>query len=252
MCTSQKCARRCGTLGLLTALACTSPFTGAQSYRIGVEESSYFPRYGLVDGQFSGYAWELLESFAADSGHQFEYVPLSEDALLHQLLTGAVDLRYPDSPAWYGAYKPKDGLAYSRPLDYTLVGLLVAPGREGDETLETLAVLQGFKLEPFAEVLERGELTVYPVARPEHLATLGLAGLVDGIYGDPYVVDYHLRRQGGVGEVLVLDHSFPTSLHDYRLSTLRYPELMIEFDRWFANHYDRVLKLRRDYGITDL
>lgn len=223
-----------------------------QVLRVGVENRSYWPRYGITDeGHFSGYAQELLDAFAKDSGYQFKYVILTPDQLMAQMLSGELDLRYPDSPSWAHTDKKGRSFTYSRALDFSVVGVNVPPARVGRHQLDTMGMLQGFKPKEFKQAIDEGSLIVYPTASIADLVTLGGEDWVDGIYADPYVVQYHLREQGFSEQALAFDYTQPHTLHNYMLSTLLEPELMMQFDRWFQRNNRRILMLRKKYAIYD-
>ena len=67
---------------------------------VGVEEQNYLPTYGWKDESFQGAGAEILTAFAADQGYQIQFHPLPIRRLYSETASGAVDLKFPDSPQW--------------------------------------------------------------------------------------------------------------------------------------------------------
>ena len=114
-------------------LASLLPFAvQAETYVVGVENAAFLP-YSTVDaqGQYGGYARELLDRFASSAGVTFVYRPLPSAGLLDALLKGDVDFKYPDSPAWGEAAKAGQALSYSAGTSDFIDGVLVAAPRHG-------------------------------------------------------------------------------------------------------------------------
>ena len=73
-------------------LALSVPVAAEQTYVIGVEQAAFMPHYsGDAQGNYGGFARELLDSFAAYSGVRLTYKVLPADELLPALLDGRVD-----------------------------------------------------------------------------------------------------------------------------------------------------------------
>ena len=89
----------------------------AQTYVVGVEQGNFLPHYGVDEqGQYNGFAGELLDLFAEHAGVTFIYKPLPVDELMPALVEGEVDFKYPDHPDWARSAKTEDRISYSRPV----------------------------------------------------------------------------------------------------------------------------------------
>ncbi len=223
----------------------------AESFKIGVEDSSYLPHFGVTNGEFTGYARDLLDAFANDAGHKFEYVELPVKRLMLHLSANQIDFRYPDNPNWYAAAKSKLIVRYSRPVAISTAGVSVLPDRAGSRQLNTMGILLGFNPVEYQAQIESGSLKLGETSTMDSLVKMGMQRRVDGIYGDVHVVQHHLRRMGYSAGELVFDYSLPYSLHPFSVSTIRYPGVLASFDQWLASQGDLVTRLKAKHDIHD-
>lgn len=86
--------KRCSAL-LLGLFLCAMPVLALEEIRVGVELQPYAPYSEVVEGEYRGYARDLLDAFAAEHGYRFVYTPLPVRRLLNDYLTGRVDLKFP-------------------------------------------------------------------------------------------------------------------------------------------------------------
>ena len=71
------------------------------TYTIGVEATDYMPISKGDDGKYSGYAKELLDTFASKNGHKFTYTPLPVARLIDVFaVKKSLDLKFPDNAYW--------------------------------------------------------------------------------------------------------------------------------------------------------
>jgi ABC-type amino acid transport substrate-binding protein len=115
---------------------------------IGVEDLAFAPHYSIdAQGQYQGFARELFDLFAAQSGVQLSYKALSVERLLPALLQGEVDFKYPDSGNWSPSRKAGVNLHYSQAVVSYVDGVLVAPQYQGHsiERLKRLTIVDGFE-----------------------------------------------------------------------------------------------------------
>ena len=100
-----------------------------QTYTIGVEQAEFLPHYsGDAQGNYQGFARDLLDSFAAQSGMRLVYKVLPADELLPALLGRRVDAKYPDNPNWSGPAKAGHRLHYSQAVVNYVDGVMIARG----------------------------------------------------------------------------------------------------------------------------
>lgn len=246
-------ARACRILGcyLPLWLACTALTVNAETFRVGVEMTSYAPHFEIRQGQYRGYAREVLDAYGADAGHQFEYVLLPVKRLLPSLLIGNIDFRYPDNPRWFPAMKVNSQIRYSLPLAISIAGASVLPERVGHGHLQTLGVMLGFKAIEFSTQINSGMIKQISASKMNVLIKMAMHSRVEGVYGDANVIRHHLKQQGFAVEALVFDHTRPHSRHPFSLSTIHYPQELDDFDLWLQEHQALVEQLQEKFGLVN-
>ncbi|MEM7404325.1 MAG: transporter substrate-binding domain-containing protein [Pseudomonadota bacterium] len=224
---------------------------GSNRFVVGVEAIPYLPHYTLKKGEYSGYAREILDRFAADQGIEFVYRPLPVKRLFQELVTGAVDFKYPDNPNWNRQAKADVAVSYSHSVAPYVDGVMVKPDRVGRDASEIgrLGTVRGFTPWAWMDRIGSGSVTLWE--NPDFVGLLrqGLAGRVGGVYANTAVANYELsnglRADGG----LVFDPALPHDRGDYQLSTTTRTDLMRAFNRWLETNADFVKTKQLAWGI---
>ncbi|HCJ28205.1 MAG TPA: hypothetical protein DHV63_02650, partial [Pseudomonas sp.] len=208
-------------------LALSVPVVAEQTYVVGVEQAAFMPHYdGDAQGNYRGFARELLDSFAAHSGVRLLYKVLPAEDLLPALLDGRVDAKYPDNPNWSGAAKRGYRLQYSQAVVNYVDGVMVAPRRAGlgvDE-LKRLAVVDGWTPWGYEDrIAARQSLLVSSRDLPR-MVRQALLKDSDGAYYNVVVAAHYLNNVRAKPGALVFDPDLPHTRSTYNLSTLGHPE----------------------------
>lgn len=236
-----------GVAVLICLLALLRP-ASADDFRVGVEDVDYLPIMGVSNGNFSGYAHAVLELFASQRGHRFTYVPLPIKRITPQLLDGQLDLSFPDNPNWRQDIKQGLALSYTEAFVPFQDVVFVMPEHVG-QPLKTLGVVRGFTPKRFQQQMEAGQLAINEATAPANLVKMVLARRIDGVVLAWPVGAYQLR-QLGQAEALRIDpaHSAKFELH-YRLSTLRHPQLVAQFNEFLKGEQAALMALQKQYGL---
>lgn len=229
-----------------------SPAAMAQTYVVGVENLAFAPHYSTdAQGNYQGFARDLLDLFARSSGVTLEYRPLPVDALLPALLSGEVDLKYPDNPSWAMEQKAAKSLHYSQPVTQYVDGVLVAPERVGlgIDAVKRLALVEGWTPRGYEAPIQAGQITLAPSADLRQMIHSALKKQADGAYFNVVVATYYLDNLRARPGALVFDPSLPHTRSTFHLSTLKQGELVARFDRFLVEHADEVGSLKTRYGV---
>ncbi len=238
-------------LAALTGLLSLAASAQAEKFVIGVEDLSYLPYYETKNAEYRGFARELLDAFARDSGHEFEYRPLPIKRLTAELTQGMVDFRFPDHEKWSLAEKGNLSISYSKPVVPYTDGVLVMPKRvgSGPEALKTLAVPRGFTPFDYVPMIQAGKLSLIETENLEAAIKMAMAGRADGAYGNWAVAGSLLTRKMGTPMGLVADPNLPNSKDHYKLSTTKHAEVIKSFDAWLDQHGSEVGTLKDKWKI---
>jgi len=240
--------------GLATAIVfCVCAFAASAAERklvVGVEELDYFPAYAVRNAQYAGAAREVLDSFAKAKGYALVYKPLPIKRLFAELLSGGIDLKFPDSPTWAADAKAGHALSYSKPVIHYIDGVLVLPENVGKrpESLQTLGTVSGFTPFAWLDRVKAGTVQLKENPRMDLLLKQAAMGRVDGAYASVAAANHTLEQVLGTAGALVFDPGLPHSRDAYLLSSRNHPEIVAEFDAWMAANAALVKGIKDRYG----
>ncbi len=246
-----KYSHACSFFALVcSAIACAG--VRAESYVIGVEDSAFAPHYSVdKQGRYQGFARELFDLFAAKSGVQLSFKPLSVAQLLPALLAGEVDFKYPDSANWAQERKAGKALSYSQGVVDYVDGVLVAPQRQGQplERLKRLAMVDGWTPRGYQERIDAQQIELTYSDDLRQMIRQALKKNTDGAYFNVVVATHYLDNIRARPGALVFDAKLPHSRGSFHLSTLKHPQLLQRFDRFLTEHQAEVEVLKARHGV---
>jgi len=235
----------------LFALMCSASVS-AESYVIGVENLAFAPHYNTdAQGQYQGFARELFDLFAAQSGVQLSFKPMPVERLLPALLKGEVDFKYPDSANWSQEQKAGKGLSYSQGVVDYVDGVLVAPQRLGQpiEQVKRLAMVNGWTPWGYQERIDAKQIELTYSDDLRLMIRQALRKDTDGAYFNVVVATHYLDNIRARPGALVFDAKLPHSRGSFQLSTLKHPELVQRFDRFLVEQQEAIAQLKSKYRV---
>lgn len=244
--------RRATFLPLVVLFALTTTGKAAETFTVGVENTEYLPYYAYRDGEYRGFAADVLNMFARDRGYVFEFRPFPVIRLFNEFAAGNLDFKYPDNAYWAAEARKNLTITYSGPVAPFTDGVSVTPVRKGlgADALKVLGTVRGFTPSAWADRLKDGRTSLAENNSFLGLIDQGLYGRVDGVYADVAVVKFQLasiHRPTG----LVYDPDLPHTKSEYHLSTIRHPDVLKVFDAWMAENGALLARMRADQGIGD-
>ncbi|WP_439817198.1 substrate-binding periplasmic protein [Zavarzinia sp. CC-PAN008] len=243
-------------LGLAALAAWASPRAGASAQEpvklvVGVENQDYMPVYGVADGQYVGFARELLDAFAQDRGYVFEYRPLPVPRLYASLFAGQVDFKFPDDPSWRAEERAGKALVYSGGMARYIDGTMVTQAKVGSapEAIGKLGTITGFAPYVWLDRIAQGKPVLVENGDMRALVAQVTTGRIDGAYVNVAVATREAREAGLPAEALVFDPGLPYSAAVYRISTLTKGEVIRQLDEWIMANGTRVEAMRQRHGV---
>jgi polar amino acid transport system substrate-binding protein len=237
---------------LILALAGTS--ASARPVIIGVEDQDYLPHSAVVDGKPVGFAAELLESFARDTGQAIILRPLPINRLYAEVANGDVDAKYPDNPDWRGPdYRKHYDFRYSKAVVDIIDGVMVRPALldQPPGQLRSLALPLGFSTTDWVRKGGPEGVIKFNASGIDSLVRMCLLGRAEGCYANISVMSYWLRENGQEGG-LVYDPRLPHAATSYYLSSAHRHDVVAQFDAWMADRPDRLEALKQRFHLPDL
>jgi polar amino acid transport system substrate-binding protein len=224
-----------GALGMGWAMLSGLP-AQARDLVVGVEAIDYSPAYGYRDGEFVGAARPILDAFAAARGHRLTYRPYPVKRLLAELLHGGIDLKFPDSPDWQRSTRQDSNIHYSGPVFAYIDGTVVRGGRRGlglDE-VKSIGTVAGFTPFAWLDRIQAGKVELKENPSFEQLLRQVHAGRIDAAYVNIAVALTAAESVLGGRDTLAFAPDLPHIADSYRLSSLKAPEIITEFNAWLA------------------
>jgi hypothetical protein len=228
----------------ISALLSSMGFTA--SYVVGVENISYYPHYDFNKSiEKQGFARELLDTFAADSGHTLSYQVRPVERLWDEFLQGDVDLKYPDNALWAGDKKADKEISYSQPVIGFTDGVMTS---SNNSSLKSLTTVRGFSPWAYLDDINQKKIKLFEQNDVSQIIKFVLAERADGAYSNVDIANYQLNKMGKTGE-LIFREDLPHSKNSYQLSSISYPELIEEFNQWLINNIETVNALKLKYQL---
>ncbi len=235
------------------ALLCNT-LTIAEPFIIGVEDNRYLPHYSFENGEYIGFAKDVLDAFFTDSGYQYSFRALPVTRLFQTFMQGRLDFKYPDNSIWSADLKKGHDIKYSQPVIAYIDGVSVLPvnlGRQVDE-ITLLGTVRGFSAYDWLDRIQSGHVLLTENSSTERLIQQALIGRIQGAYANIDVIQFILNHQLKQGNALVFDDSLPHTRSNYRLSSIKHPLIIAQFDRWMDKHQTLLNELKLKYGIREL
>ena len=226
----------------------------AETYVVGVEKAQFLPYYTVdAQGQYSGYARELLDSFAASAGVTFVYRPIATAGLLDELLSGGVDFKYPDNAAWGKSARLGKNVSYSAATVDYIDGVLVAPPQHGKglEQLKRLAVVKGWTPQQYGAAIDAGQISQVDSDNLITMIRSAVKKQADGVYYNVEVALYALNNSGKFINALQFDAGLPYNRGSYQLSTIQHAPLLKRFNQFLAENQAEVQALKAKYRVEE-
>ncbi|MBF0442572.1 MAG: transporter substrate-binding domain-containing protein [Oligoflexales bacterium] len=232
-------------------LICGSAFSKNKTFTIGVEDIDYYPHYKSEKGVYSGYAEEVLTKFAKSRGYDFKYVPLPVTRLFRNFLTTQeVDFKYPDNPYW-SAEMRKSKVYYSKSVVDYKEGVAVLPKNQGKglTSLKKMGIVHGFTAFEYLDKIKAGEIKVEENDSFSGLLQQAVRERIDGAYSEVGVLNY-FNKEVFKKPVLVFDDSLPHLQSSFFLSSIKYPEVIEEMNKFLVEEKKFVEEMKRKYSLT--
>lgn len=255
------CAARGAAVGLAVlgglSLTASGPATAQvetaepRVYVVGVENLYYLPAYAVENGQYVGYARDLLDAFAADQGLRFEYRPLPVLRLYASLAAGGVDFKFPDNPNWNVAFRAEHDVTHSGPVMRFLDACVVRAGNTDIEIadVQVVGTVTGFTPWPWLDRIKSGAVSLTENADFTALVRQVLAGRVDTAYASIAVVNRVLDTVLDQPGALAVAPNLPSHQGAYLLSTIAHPDIIAAFDSWMIANAARVADLKTRHAV---
>lgn len=229
-------------------------FAEEKKYVVGVEDTSYYPHYAVKNGEYIGFARDLLDSFAKKHGYRFSYKPFPVMRLHRDFIEKKLDFLYPNNPEWLTELKGNVNISYSKAAVHVTDGVMVLPENKGRglEKLKYLGTIQGFTLPAYTALIKDRKIRLSESYEMKGLINSVIKKNADGAYITVDCANHHLRTVLQKPDALVFDPGLPYDVAAHQLSSILYPEIIKKFDSFLDEEKELREQLKADYRITEI
>lgn len=241
-----------GLTGVLWLFLGAMAWAQGQKLVIGVGDHEYLPHYTFIKNEYGGFGRDLLDAFAGSQGYIFEYRALPKKRLLMEYFTGQIDLIYPDNAKWASAARIGHEIKYSSNVVAYIDGAMVLPAKKGTikfDALRSIGTIRGFTLWEYMDRIKSGSLILEETNSFVGLLEMTLNNRTQASYLNIAVADYYLTKVLGKPNELVFDEALPHTKDNYHLSTIKRPEVILEFNNFLVANKKTVMELKNKYQL---
>lgn len=241
------------TLWVLVFSLTYAPKLAATHLVIGVEDISYYPYFDYTSSQTS-FSKLVLDKFAADSGHSITYVRLPIKQFSKWLYESNVDFKFPDNRRWQDATESDSHATYfSDPLLFMRAGTIVLKQNQDKPKVyfKYLGMITGFYPTLWMDEIAKNEVNLLDDTSAKVLVKQLVNGIVDGIDIDIAVAEHYLKELQ-IDQQVAYSSQLQQQVFSHHLSTLKYPEIISQFNQWLANNQDFVARTKKQLSIPEV
>ncbi|XQW84288.1 hypothetical protein ACOYR1_14270 [Thalassotalea piscium] len=222
----------------------------AKTFIIGVQDVAYYPLYDFPN---ESHAKELLDTFAKSKNYKFIYLALPIKRTNYWYKENAIDFKYPDSKRWSRGRSVYPDLKFSDPIVSLMAGANVRKDKLGKSRVDikTLGTILGFHATMWLDLISKGNTQVVESSSPLNIIKQVVYGYVDATNIEPSVINYYLSLLGKEGE-LVLDKTLPHEIYTFQLSTIKYENILDEFNQFLKENHEFLESLEKKYHLTNV
>lgn len=235
---------------LLVISVVFSLHTEAKSYIVGAQNIHYYPHYDFQSNVDKGIGWAILEAYAADSGHTFNYHAMPILRLQRELVKGNVDFVYPDNPKWYDAPGNHEKKYYSTPLVRALGGTIVHPEDSNNaiDKIKRIAMPLGFTPVNWQKRVDNEQTKLVSVNDSITALQMLQKRRVDAANLEYNVVQYIASITPELGP-FTLAPGLPHDDVGFMLSTIKHPGLVADLSSFIEHNPDIIQSIYSKYQI---
>jgi len=239
-------------------IACTfsaSPLFAAQEYLIGVGDYEYYPYHSYSDKEgYSGFARELLDTFAQKQNIRFKYKAMPWKRVVNEYVEAKLDFVFPDNSHWDTDQKKGKKVYYSQPAVQYIDGVMVLPKNKGRGLgkLKTLGTMRGFTAWDYYDQINSGQIELLENSNFIPLLKQVIFKRIDGAYIETSVARYILNEKMKKPNALVFDQDLPHTTDFYYLSTIKHPKIIEKFNVFLSAEKDSIDQLKKKFKVGSL
>lgn len=236
-------------------MASSLSYANEKEYVIGVEAVSYAPLFDFSVGDTSkpSYAKALLSSFFEHKGYKFKFLPLPIKRFDKWFIEENIDFKFPDNLRWRSTQSADLDITYSIPTIQLVAGTYVLKKNKdmAREQVKSLGTIFGFYPTLWYDKLSTGEVELREEDSPFSVVKHLVHGNIDATNIDYNVIMQNLERLGLQNDRVVLNQPIHHETYAYHLSSIKYPQIIKEFNQFLIENPELILNLKKQFNIKE-
>ena len=224
-----------------------------QTLILGVEDLHYFPLFDFKN-RHPTFTTELFDEFGKQFGYKFEFYPMPVKRFDKWLFEKDIDLKFPDNSRWNESEEVNrlsKVITYSRPVLHLVAGTITYNKNiKHKKDVKILGTLLGFYPTKWINEINSGQVELYESSSTLMLVQQLIRGQLDAINLEPTVVNHYLN-QIREKEFVYINKNIDYEVYSYHLSSIKYPKVISDFNKFLVDNSEYVEGLRKKYKITD-
>ncbi len=220
---------------------------------VGVEALDYYPLFSF-DYQNTvtpSFARELLTNFFHAKGYAFRFLPLPIKRFNRWYIERNIDFKFPDNVRWRDDEKVKLNITYSEPIIFLTAGTYVLKNNKNisRDDVKKLGTMTGFYPTLWIDKVQNKEVELVESPATMSIIKHLIHQNVDATNIDRSVINHNLVLLNSSAEV-VLNPNIINEPYAYHFSSIQYPEVIKEFNRYLVQNKKMVSDLKKKYKIN--
>lgn len=224
----------------------------AKPFVIGVENISYFPLYDFsANSQHpQSFTSELLSTFFEQYGYDYVFLPLPIKRFDQWFADHQIDFKFPDNRRWRDS-NPL-GVKYSDAVVKLYAGsfVLATNAQMPRHKIKKLGTILGFFPTLWLADIRASKVQLVEEHSPLSIVRHLVEGNIDATNIDLNVINQCLRMLKSSEHVVLNKNAHAESFY-YHLSTIRHPEVLIQFNQFLVKNKKLIQKLKHKYHINE-
>ncbi len=224
---------------------------------IGVENIEYLPYYDGSDSKkpnFTGFSEKLLKQFSREFGYSVKFYPAPLNRLYRDLVAeNYIDFKYPDNPQWQKSFKDTfskpNPIIYSESILNTVTGIASLQQNTTLSDCSRIGKVRGFTSQSYKSHFMKKQIDVVETADTTELISLLLLKRINCIYISKDVLNYKMREEFENRVPVYFHDKLAVDVQSFHLSTVKYPDVIEQFNLYLSTHSDQVRALKQQFDI---
>ena len=235
---------------LFFCLTFSSLQANAKEFIVGVEAVRYYPLFDfdINDTSRASFTKAVITDFFESHNYQYKLLPLPIKRFDRWFVEEGIDFKFPDNVRW--RKNSELNVTFSDPVLEVVAGAYVLEKNANIDRnqINNLVTILGFYPTLWTDRINSGKTKLVEESTPLGVVKHLLYGNAEATNIDENVIRHHLAELGEQRNI-VLNKQIHSERFFYHLSTIKYPEIIEEFNQYLKDNAERVQQFKEQFNI---